>query len=251
MRLDVYPTDAEAFEAAAAIAAEALRASGDAGDLAVALAGGRSGRGIMVALAGRGDLPWPRLLWFWGDERCVGPDDPHSNVRLARASLFVPRGVAGTRIVAPAIVADDAARSAADYGTAVATRLGATPVFDVLFLGVGARGEVASLAPGAQALRAQTPFAAVLADETTSAPRLARITLTPPVVRAARHVVVLATGDTKAKVVAEALREPIDPLRIPAQLVLPSERVHWVVDRAAAAGLLRDARQVQDEADSS
>src|SRR5262249_48696302 len=61
MRLDVYPTDAEAFEAAAALVAEGLRALGGSGALTVALGGGRSGRGVMVALAARGDLPWDRI----------------------------------------------------------------------------------------------------------------------------------------------------------------------------------------------
>src|ERR1043166_3228080 len=92
MRLDVYPTDAEAFEAAAALVAEGLRALGGSGGLTVALGGGRSGRGVMVALAARGDLPWDRITWFFGDERCVAADHAESNVRLAGERLFVPRG---------------------------------------------------------------------------------------------------------------------------------------------------------------
>src|SRR5438093_1523955 len=91
MTLEVYPSDAEAFEAAAALAAEHLRSTG--ARAAVALAGGRSGRGVMTALAARGDLPWERVEWFWGDERCVPADDARSNLRLARDSLFVPAGV--------------------------------------------------------------------------------------------------------------------------------------------------------------
>lgn len=243
MQLDVYPTDAEAFEAAAVIAGEAL--AGAPGELAVALAGGRSGRGLMLALAARSDLPWARITWFWGDDRCVDADDPGSNVRLARESLFVPRGVAAARIVAPPPTGDAAGR-AADYGATIGARLGPVPAFDVLFLGLGVRGEVASLAPGARALGAETAYAAVAAEEVASPPRVARITVTPPVLSAARLVVVLATGDAKADAVAAALRGPVDPARTPAQLVLPSARVRWVVDRAAAAVLLRDARQVQD-----
>src|SRR5215470_8136718 len=69
IHVDVYPTDAEAFEAAAALAATHLGASG--ARPTVALAGGRGGRGVMVALAARGDVPWDRVEWFWGDERCV------------------------------------------------------------------------------------------------------------------------------------------------------------------------------------
>ena len=101
MTLEVYPSDAEAFEAAAALAAEHLRSTG--ARAAVALAGGRSGRGVMTALAARGDLPWERVEWFWGDERCVPADDGRSNLRLARDSLFVPRGVPAGRIHPPPV----------------------------------------------------------------------------------------------------------------------------------------------------
>src|SRR5439155_1551452 len=100
MTLEVYPSDAEAFEAAAALAAEHLRSTG--ARAAVALAGGRSGRGVMTALAARGDLPWERVEWFWGDERCVPADDGRSNLRLARDSLFVPRGVPA-RLARPSV----------------------------------------------------------------------------------------------------------------------------------------------------
>src|SRR5206468_2982035 len=163
MTLEVYPSDAEAFEAAAALAAEHLRSTG--ARAAVALAGGRSGRGVMTALAARGDLPWERVEWFWGDERCVPADDGRSNLRLARDSLFVPRGV-------PA----------------------------------------------------------------------GRITVTPPVLAAARHVIVTAVGGEKAAAVAAAVDDGADPAGVPAALVRPSERITWFIDRAAASVLLRAAR---------
>src|SRR5258705_4636933 len=107
MRLDVYPTDAEAFEATAALVAEELRGRDRAAPFAVAVAGGRTGRGVLVALAVRGELPWERITWFWSDERCVPDDDARSHVRLVRESLMVPRGIPPARICAPAFVADD------------------------------------------------------------------------------------------------------------------------------------------------
>src|SRR5690348_2876956 len=91
MNVDVYETDADVFDAVAALVAEALRSAAATGRATIALSGGRGGRGVMVALAGRGDVPWDRVDWFWGDERCVAPDDPRSNVRLARESLLAPR----------------------------------------------------------------------------------------------------------------------------------------------------------------
>jgi len=248
LQIDVYPTDAEAYEAAAALAAAHLREVAPGRRATLALAGGRSGRGIMVALAARGDLPWDRVDWFWGDERCVAPDDPQSNVRVARDSLFIPRGIAAERIHPPPLALGDPARIADAYGATVVTRLAASGGgFDVVLLGMGADGHVASLMPGSRALDATTPVAVVAASEVQSEPRVARITVTPPVLRAARRVIVTVTGDAKAAVVAAAMRSEGEVRRIPARLVQPAERVTWVIDRAAAAELLRDARPAPAE----
>src|SRR5262249_8045461 len=124
LRLDVYPTDADAFEAAAALVVEHLRAAAAGGRATVALAGGRGGRGVLVALAARGDLPWDRVEWFWGDERCVSPDDALSNVRMARDSLLVPRGIAAARIHAPQAMDAEPTRIAAGYAEALVATVG-------------------------------------------------------------------------------------------------------------------------------
>jgi 6-phosphogluconolactonase len=245
LQIDVYPTDAEAYEAAAALAATRLREAAVGRRATAALAGGRSGRGVMVALAARGDLPWDRIDWLWGDERCVPPDDPRSNVRVARDSLFVPRGIAAERIHPPPLELGDTARIAAAYAATVAARLAESGgAFDLVLLGVGGDGHVASLMPGSRALDATALMAAVDADEVRSEPRVARLTLTPPALGAARGVIVTATGDAKAAVVAAAMRAG-DAHELPARLVQPGERVTWVIDRAAAAELLRGARPAE------
>jgi len=192
----------------------------------------------MVALAERGDLPWDRIEWYWGDERVVAPDDPRSNVRLARESLLVPRGIAAARIHPPPLTLGDPAAIAAAYATTLAG-----VVFDVVLLGVGTNGHVASLMPECAALAATAPVAPVAVEEVSEDPFVARVTITPPVLAAARRVIVAVAGENKAAPVAAAMRDPFDPRRVPAQLVRPSERVTWVVDRAAAGDLLRDARR--------
>jgi 6-phosphogluconolactonase len=242
MRLEVYPTAGEAFEAAAALAADGLRAA--SGRPTIALTGGRGGRGVMVALAARDDVPWERVEWLWGDERCVPPGDPLSNVRLARDSLLVPRAIAAERIHPPPLELGDPGRIAAAYAAVLREQLapGSSPAFDVVLLGVGTNTHIASLMPGSSALAAEVPVAAVPVSEVSEDPIVARITITPPVLAAARRVIVTVSGDEKAGVVAAALRDPVDPSHVPAQLVRPSERVTWIVDRAAAATLLRDAR---------
>jgi 6-phosphogluconolactonase len=240
LELHVHPTDAEAFEAAAALAAERLRAAGDAPR--VALSGGRGGRGVMLALAATSDLPWDRIEWFWADERCVPEGDPRSNVRLARDSLLVPRGIRAERIHPPPLALADPAAVAAAYAAAVTAGVpGTPPIFDVLLLGMGTNGHVASLMPGCAALAAAAPVAAVTLPEVSEEPRVARVTLTPPVLAAARHVIVAVAGDTKAAPLAAVMQDSVDPNHLPAQLVRPSARVTWVVDRAAAATLLKSA----------
>ena len=195
----------------------------------------------MAALAGSGDLPWKDVVWWLGDERCVPATDPRSNQRLARETLFVPRGIAADRIRVPPIALGDAARVAAGYEAMVREALGPEPVFDVVLLGMGADGHVASLMPGSAGLAASDAVAAVRADESTSEPEVARITLTPPVLRAARRVIVTVTGAEKARMLRQILHAPPPASTPPACLVRPSARVAWVVDRAAASELLRDA----------
>lgn len=226
MRLDVHPTDAEAFEAAAARAAEHLRGADAGRALAVAVSGGRTGRGVMVALAARGDLPWDRIAWYLAEDWVVPPEDARSTMRLARDSLFLPRGIPPARV------------HALETGAAV-------PPLDLVLLAVGPDGRIAGLVPGCRALEAREPVAEVAADEHAEPDAIAGVTLTPPALRAAAAVVVVATGDAVAGAVAAALREPLDPARLPAQLVRPDERVAWIVDRAAAAELLREARPAE------
>src|SRR5215470_6319690 len=99
LQLDVYPSETEAFETTAERATLALREGRAArGRAHAALAGGRGGRGVMAALTGSGDLPWNDVVWWLGDERCVPSTDPRSNQRLARETLFIPRGIPADRI---------------------------------------------------------------------------------------------------------------------------------------------------------
>ena len=228
MRLDVYPTDAEAYEAASILAADHLRGLPGNRPVAVALSGGRTGRGVMVALAARGDLPWGRIDWHLTDEPAVSPDDARSTLRVARDSLFLPRGIPPARVHAP----DETAT---------------VPPFDLVIVGVGPDGRIAGLVPGCRALAATASVARVAADEHSETDAVGGLTLTPAALRTAQFVIVVAAGDAVAHAVAAALREPVDPSHLPAQLVRPAETVRWVVDRAAAAELLREARPAADQ----
>ena len=240
MQLEVYQTDAEAYEAAAALAAEWLVEAARQGRAALGLPGGRGGRALMLALAGRGEIPWSRVDVFFTDECCLPEGDARRTVSVARESLLGPRGVPADRV--HAIGGEDAASGAAAYGALLERALGVPPVLDVVLLALGDAGEVAAVMPGSAAAGSRESVAAVDAAEVPTEPRVARVTLTTATLRAARHVIVTATGATRAGALAAAFREPVDPLRRPVQAVLPSATASWFVDRAAAEALLRDAR---------
>jgi len=241
MQLEVYQTDAEVYEAAAALAAERLTAAAAAGRATVALPGGRGGRALMLALAARSDVPWQRLQVFFTDECCVADGDARRTLHVARESLLGPRGVPAGRVHAIPVDGGDPARAAAAYAEVLARELGVPPVLDLVLLDLGAGGEIAALMPGSDAARSESTVAAVEASRVTADPRVARVTLGAGTLRGARHVIVTAAGSERAGALTAALREPADPFRRPAQAVLPSATVSWLVDRAAAERLLRDA----------
>jgi 6-phosphogluconolactonase len=241
MRLEVYQTDGEVYEAAAALAAGQLVAAAQAGLASLAVPGGRGGRALLVALAARADVPWRRVEVFFTDETCPPAADGHRSLHVARESLLSPRGVPPQR-VHPIDVDSGGAAAAVAYEAELARVLGTPPVLDVILLELGAEGEVAGIAPESAAATAAGAVAVTPAALTRVEPRADRVTLTAGVLATARQVVVTVTGAGKGAVLAAALREPLDLRRRPAQAVLPSARAAWFVDRAAAEPLLRDAR---------
>ncbi len=148
-----------------------------------------------------------RVEFFWGDERCVPPDHPESNYRLALESFFKPLGIGLSQIhrlrgeVDPA----EAAR-AAEAVLRVTAGAGATgqPVLDLLFLGMGEDGHVASLFPAATP--EVTESTAVYLPVVGPKPPVRRLTLTYPAIAAARHVWVIASGRGKEAALEASLR---------------------------------------------
>ena len=237
--------DAVARAAAELFAASAHEALGRAGRFVVALAGGSTPRRLYEHLADephRSRLPWGATVVLFGDERCVAPDHPASNYHMAREALLdhvalAPENVHRLRGEL------DPAEAAHDYEALLRRE----PRIDLLLLGIGADGHTASLFPGTTALEERDAW--VVANHV---PQLGewRLTLTLPALSAARQVVFLATGASKARVVAEAFGGAAHPLVHPCELVVPAdgERVVFV-DREAAAGLPGTDRQGSRRAD--
>jgi 6-phosphogluconolactonase len=220
--------------AAGRIAAAAGDAVAARGRFRLVLAGGETPRHTYEALAGAefaGRVDWTRAELFWGDERCVPPDDARSNYRMARESLLdrVP--------VLPGNV--HRIRGEAEPGLAAREyeRLLAGVVPDLVLLGLGRDGHTASLFPGHPAVRERVRT--VLAEYVEEVGSW-RVTMTPPMLNAARAVIFLVSGADKARPLRLVLESSLPPTRLPARAVRPvSGRLEWMVDRPAAAGLSR------------
>lgn len=205
----------------------------EAGAAHIALAGGGTPRQTYEEMAAV-ISDWSGIHVWFGDERVVPLDDPASNARMVAESLLVDRPLPAGRVhtVRTALGARDACDLyARELRAHLPANTDGMPVLDVAFLGIGEDTHTASLFPDAPALEERGICAVV---EGAPKPPPVRITLTLPMLAAARHRVVLVTGAGKAGAVVAALATP-DPHH-PASL-LPRDGTTWVLDEAAASGL--------------
>ncbi|HEX6926039.1 MAG TPA: 6-phosphogluconolactonase [Longimicrobiaceae bacterium] len=211
------------------------------GRCVVALTGGSSPERLFRLLADpvlADEIPWERVHFFWGDERAVRPGHPRSNSRLADRLFIRPLALAGANV--HRIHGELGARRAAErYEAELHRFFGEHPRFDLVHLGLGDDGHVASLFP----FDATTLHERVRLALPALHPALGewRVTLTYPVLRAARHIEFLVPSSAKARVLRRAMYGPLDPIRIPAQGVRPRHgdllwRVTSEVLAAARAG---------------
>jgi 6-phosphogluconolactonase len=225
--------DAEAVAARAAdlVERELERARRARGEAHVALSGGTT-PGRAFELLGARPAAWSEVDVWFADERCVRAEDEQSNYRLARETLLEPAGIAPARVhrMQGELGPDEGARR---YARELTERLpddDATPVLDLVLLGIGPDGHVASLFPGSPTLDAGED-AVCLGVSDSPKPPPERITLSLAVLRAARACLLLATGAGKADAVSAMLGEP--SRHVPASL-LRRERLTVIVDDAAA-----------------
>lgn len=233
--------DADSLSLAAAdeIAARVAEGLAARPTFSLVLAGGGTPQRTYEALVARhgATLPWRRVHVFFGDERCVAPDDAASNFKSAHRSLLSrvglpPENVHRMRaeVAPPSRAADEHERELRSFfGDAAAF-----PAFDLVLLGVGEDGHTASLFPGHEALLETKRW--VVAVRTEAKPPPWRLSLTLPVLCAAREVMFLATGAGKRPVIA-AIRAGGDAAAAyPSAAVRPSGRLTWFVDDAAFGG---------------
>jgi 6-phosphogluconolactonase len=198
----------------------------------IALAGGETPKPAYERL-GNEHLPWERVDVLLGDERWVDAEDPASNALMLRRTLLAQAPALHARFHPVPTDSDAPAADAALYADLVAELCaGSPPRLDLVLLGLGDDGHTASLFPGTEATTVTDRWATV-----SEGKGLPRITLTSPVLSAARQVIFLVSGAGKQ----QALRRLLDPSepaeRTPARLVQPAGEVVILADAAAAEGL--------------
>ncbi|MBD3315398.1 MAG: 6-phosphogluconolactonase [Chitinivibrionales bacterium] len=171
-------------------------------------------------------VDWTKVQFYFVDERCVPPDHPESNYRMAAEEFLSPIHAAAEQIHRIRGESSDPESEATRYAGELPTG-----DIDIMILGIGAEGHTASLFPDSKALNeVQRPAAAVIVPASPSR----RITITPPVIKRARQRIVLASGVSKAGIIARAIRGRYMPNVLPVQFALPGL---WILDADAASEL--------------
>ncbi len=231
--------DAESLAAALAhkFVACAHSSISQRGGFYVALAGGTTPRAAYTLLASeplRDRVNWKDVFVYFGDERCVPPDDPQSNYKMAH-DAFLGVVTIPSRNIHRMHGEDDPAAAAREYARILRDDLGESPSFDLVLLGMGPDGHTASLFPGTDPMHDDKLLvkAVWVAQFNTY-----RLTLTPRLLNSARQIVIATEGSSKAAALAAILEGPRDPIGYPAQIVAPTDgQLTWLVDRSAAADL--------------
>jgi 6-phosphogluconolactonase len=222
------------------IARAARRAVAERGSFTLCLSGGETPAATYSLLGDGfgGPVPWERVHVFWGDERCIPLERPDSHFTMASELLLSRVPIPPENVHRPRGEESDAAAAALEYESTLrqffALHGAEIPCFDLVLLGMGEDGHVASIFPGSPGSRERNRWA-VDHYVVKRGERVRRLTLTMPVLAAAREVLVLVSGEIKAEALAAVLGGKAD---LPARdLVDEAAEVCWMVDRAAACRL--------------
>lgn len=238
---DIQTLAQEASERFGQLAAQAVT---ERGRFLVALAGGSTPETTYMLLANepyRTRVSWQKIHVFWSDERCVPPDNPESNYRMVHKTLLSQVPIPSENIHRMAGERDNPAEAAHEYAEVLRNcfhlKESTWPRFDLILLGMGEDGHVASLFPETGVLEEVHDMVVALYVPELKAYRL---TLTLPVLNQAAHVVFLVTGRAKAAALRSVLEEGPEAGALPAHRVRPAKgELLWLVDREAASLLGR------------
>ena len=208
----------------------------------LALSGGSTPRSIYEHLALhhlRQSAFWKNVHFFWGDERCVPPDHPESNYRMAYDTFLSKIPILREnihRIQGEASPELEVSRYESEIQNHLPANKNAMPQFDWILLGMGADGHTASLFPHAQTLYEQKSFCVITKHPETEQKR---ISFTLPLINSASRVSFFVTGKEKAPIIKEIIKKAPASPSYPASLVQPHHGIlEWYLDEASAMGIL-------------
>lgn len=182
-------------------------------------------------------IPWERIHFWWGDERCVAPDHPDSNYGMTARNLFSHIQVPEENIHR-ILGENDPEQEAERYGNELKEQLSSPngwPVFDLIILGMGNDGHTASIFPH-QIELLQSPQICAVAIHPESGQK--RITITGEVINSAHKVFFLVTGKNKAERISQIMNTPEDAVNLPAFHIAPEQgELIWYLDQDAGKNI--------------
>ena len=204
----------------------------------VVLSGGSTPKVLYYLLSGddlKNKVDWSKVHLFWGDERAVPPDNDESNYRMVREMLI--KGIEIPEENVHRIKGEEGEGAADLYRIELTENISdqkeGIPVFDIIILGMGTDGHTASLFPESSLLHEKEVSVASLYVEKLDS---TRITITPPVIKAARNILVLISGKNKAAAMKEVWEKELSNEKHPIQLVNDcAGKVTWLIDKDAAS----------------
>jgi 6-phosphogluconolactonase len=200
----------------------------------IAISGGSTPKPLFAFLA-NADFNWPRIHFFWVDERCVPPSDDQSNFKMANEVLLAPARIPQSnvhRICGELSPEEAASQYVEEIRFFFSIKEGQLPAFDLIHRGMGPDAHTASLFPGEPLIRDHTHIAAHVWVEKLN---MHRVTLLPGVLSAAKQTVLQVAGGDKADAVRNVLVGPEDPLSYPCQIASRDSKATWFLDEDAAS----------------
>jgi 6-phosphogluconolactonase len=228
------------------IAAAAVK---ERGSFSVALSGGSTPKALYSLLVSdpalRAQIPWDKMFVFFGDERHVAPDDALSNFHMASEAMFSKSPLKPEQVFRIKGEYPEAEQAAKEYEQDIRSHFklseGQFPRFDLVFLGMGDEGHVASLFPGTKALHENRR---IVVHNWVGKVLMDRITLTVPAINNAANIISLVKGAEKANALTAILERVYEPEQLPAQLIQPvNGDLLWLVDAAAGSMLKKAIRE--------
>jgi 6-phosphogluconolactonase len=220
----------------------ARRAIEQRGVFYVAISGGSTPVGFFERLSNESvysKIQWDNVHIFWVDERCVPPSSEASNFGLATHTFLLDVPIPAENIHRVTGELQNYADAVDEYEQIIRAVFkitkGQVPEFDLVILGMGSDGHIGSILPNTYALFDTDDLVSAVYRMNGD---YNRITLTVPVMKEARRILILVSGENKAQIMSDVLRTEPDPVRYPVHALWPVlHKVRWLIDRSAAAKL--------------